>query len=49
MRQLFGFSDPKKFRRSDDLLIKLLRITVHHNRVNAAHRHHKNPPRAIYA
>ena len=35
MRQLFGFSDPKKFRRSDDLLIKLLRIPVHHDRVIA--------------
>ena len=51
MRQLFGFSDPKKFRRSDDLLIKLLRIPVHHDRVTpnssptlllyTAHRHHK--------
>ena len=35
MRQLFGFSNPKKFRRSDDLLIKLLRIPVHHDRVIA--------------
>ena len=35
MRQLFGFSDTKKFRRSDDLLIKLLRIPVHHDRVIA--------------